>query len=300
MTGGARLMCNISDWHLSKWWHNTAARLSTPVPQKNAGLMDRIPAREMSQDFNLDWMAFRQSLDHQLEIDGPCALILFEIDGLASIEKEFGDAIYSLLLAEIGDRLRASELPGGAVARLIGREFALVVSALHSESGAEAVALRFIQALEKPIGFPGGALRVATCIGVAHAPYDGWDAETIIGSALSALAAARADLVAARAIYGSDWRMCYRDAGAHPEGNAGDHEISVVGAADRLCEPVAERPQSRSWFETQLGRMRRKYLIGSYSLPNPFRVQNSAASIASSDLRGARSLGYASQLRRSG
>jgi predicted signal transduction protein with EAL and GGDEF domain len=140
--------------------------------------------------------------------------MLFEIDGLTRVEEECGHATYSFLLEEIGDRLRSSEPPDGAIVSLTGHTFAMLISSRHPESSADAVALRFIRALEKPVGFSGSALRAATCIGVAHAPHDGRDAKTLLASASLALRAARAALVGETAMYGSAWRVCYRDASA--------------------------------------------------------------------------------------
>jgi GGDEF domain-containing protein len=192
---------------------NAAAPVSVAAKRNSRAGVSRTPMTRISlRDGDFDPAAFRLALNRELDSGRSCALMLFEIDGLSRVEEECGYATYSLLLEEIGDRLRASEPPDGAIARLTGQKFAMLISGKHPESSADAVALRFIRALEKPLGFSGGALRAATCIGVAHAPDDGRDAENLMASASSALSAARAALVDAKAIYGSAWRVCYRQA----------------------------------------------------------------------------------------
>jgi GGDEF domain-containing protein len=104
----------------------------------------------------------------------------------------------------------------------------MLISGMHPESSADAVALRFIRALDKPLIFSGGALRAATSIGVAHAPYDGRDAESLMASASSALNSARTALVEEKALYGSAWRVCYRDASPQMAGCRCDREADYV------------------------------------------------------------------------
>jgi predicted signal transduction protein with EAL and GGDEF domain len=195
--------------------HNAAPTCSVAGKRKRHPVVSGTPmTRISSPDCVSDPAAFRLILNRELDAGRSCALMLFEIEGLTCVAEECGHATYRLLLEEIGDRLRASEPPDGAIARLTGQTFAMLISGRHPESSADAVALRFIRALDKPLGFSGGALRAATCIGVAHAPHDGRDATKLMASASLALSAARAALVGERALYGSAWRVCYRDASA--------------------------------------------------------------------------------------
>lgn len=87
-------------------------------------------------------------------------------------------------------RLIGQEAPPSMAARLSGVEFGVFVPGLSSTSDAARFAQHLNAALNQPFEWRGHKLTLGACCGVAVAPRDGKDAETVIRHARMALGAA--------------------------------------------------------------------------------------------------------------
>jgi len=132
--------------------------------------------------------AFRQRLQRMAQAaeQRPFSLLLLDIDNFEAVNKTAGHAAGDALLVSVGELLRAnsgSEAETELAGRLGGDEFALIV-----EGDGEPVAERIVAELPD-----GGELsaRISGSIGIAQAPRDGSDAESLLRAADIALRVAK-------------------------------------------------------------------------------------------------------------
>ena len=98
----------------------------------------------------------------------PVALIYLDLDHFKQINDSLGHAAGDAVLREFARRLRRCVREGDLVARLGGDEFAVFIEGVGSESAAEAVAAKLVEAMAKPIDLPDGARRVGTSVGIGY------------------------------------------------------------------------------------------------------------------------------------
>ena len=123
------------------------------------------------------------------------ALIVFDLDRFRSLNDTLGHTAGDRLLVQVGDRLRLAvrDLPPTGseplVARLSGDEFAVLLP----EAGDDPVrtARLLVAALAAPLSLDGLQLVLETSAGVAVAPADAADAETLLSRADVAMAHAQ-------------------------------------------------------------------------------------------------------------
>lgn len=98
------------------------------------------------------------------------ALLIIDIDGFKFINDTYGHPVGDSVLRRVADVLKRDLKPGGAVARLAGDEFAVLLPALDQEQAdASAHAVHeHIGKLVVPLAV--GELKIASSIGVAIAP----------------------------------------------------------------------------------------------------------------------------------
>jgi len=116
--------------------------------------------------------AFVAALCERLEAaraeGGRIALFVIDLDRFKHLNDTLGHHAGDLLLAEMGERLRAGLLPGESAARLGGDEFALIARA--DDVGARA--RRLLSRLSQPMTIYGRAVSPAASVGVAVYPDD--------------------------------------------------------------------------------------------------------------------------------
>jgi len=129
---------------------------------------------------------------HNLRRSGiPFALLFLDLDGFKEINDTFGHYTGDILLANVGQRLRAQLRATDTIARLGGDEFGIVVAG-HSEApAAEAFAVQLLKALEPPFEIEEHKLSVGASIGIVHAPRHGSDPTTLMRRADVAMYAAK-------------------------------------------------------------------------------------------------------------
>ncbi len=120
------------------------------------------------------------------------AVLCLDLDQFKAVNDTLGHPVGDALLKEVAARLSAIVRPGVTIARLGGDEFALV-QPLAQPHEAEALARRVIETVAQPYALDGNSVVVGTSIGVALAPLDGDDPDTLLKNADLALYRAKTD-----------------------------------------------------------------------------------------------------------
>ncbi len=147
--------------------------------------------------------AFRERFEARLRaLDGGSqwlAIHWIDLDRFKEINDSFGHLAGNALLVCIAGRLDEAFGSAGIVARLGGDEFAVVCEIEHREA-ANSIGHRIIELVERPVDHDGRLLRVGASLGIAIAPADGADADTLLKNA---------DLALYRAKDTGRGRMCF-------------------------------------------------------------------------------------------
>ncbi len=123
----------------------------------------------------------------QLERGGsPFAVLFLDIDRFKPVNDSLGHAVGDRLLKAAGERLRAATRAGDTVARVGGDEFVLLLAGLSKEN-VGAAAQKILEAFAEPYSVDTHPIYVTTSIGIAMAPGDGEDSQTLLKNADSAL-----------------------------------------------------------------------------------------------------------------
>jgi len=166
------------------------------------------------------------------------ALLYLDLDHFKWINDNLGHAAGDKLLKEASQRLKESIRESDTVARIGGDEFAIVLTDVDEEKGAEAVARKILVKMQEPMFLKDNEVYVGVSIGVAMYPEHGDESKTLVHNA---------DL----AMYQSkrrgrnDFRVYSPDIydGSHAEGDAAratpQDPIILRG---RAVEPTREPP----------------------------------------------------------
>ncbi len=115
------------------------------------------------------------------------AVMFLDLDRFKTINDTLGHAIGDQLLQQVAQCLVRCLKQGDTIARWGGDEFTLILPQIQSAHDATEIAKRIIKALETPFDCNGQEIHVTTSIGIALAPYDGEDAETLLKNADTAM-----------------------------------------------------------------------------------------------------------------
>jgi diguanylate cyclase (GGDEF)-like protein len=134
---------------------------------------------------------FRERVSHALERtwrDGESfAILLIDLDRFKEINDTCGHPAGDAVLKEAARRFSLCIREPDTVARLGGDEFAILQSRIRKAEDAELLAQRIIRTLRAPFELEGEEVFLATSIGIAIAPGDGTDYETLTKRADKAL-----------------------------------------------------------------------------------------------------------------
>lgn len=119
------------------------------------------------------------------------ALMCFDLDCFKNVNDSMGHEIGDAVLREAAARVRTSIRETDMVARLGGDEFALIAGDIRSIEDATSIAERIIGAFSAPFEIMDRTLPVSVSIGVAIAPSDGVDPESLMRNADSAMYATK-------------------------------------------------------------------------------------------------------------
>ncbi|KQN93203.1 hypothetical protein ASE95_07710 [Sphingomonas sp. Leaf231] len=132
--------------------------------------------------------AFREQFEERLTGPGIGRLALYwlDLDRFKEVNDTFGHMAGNALLAAVATRLRERFGEDSVVARLGGDEFA-IVCAVADEDEAVATGVAILSLVRAPVPYDGHSLRTSVSIGVAVAPRDGREADTLLKNADLAL-----------------------------------------------------------------------------------------------------------------
>ncbi len=112
------------------------------------------------------------------------ALLFLDLDDFKQVNDSLGHAVGDQLLIEIAERLRDVARASDTVSRLGGDEFVMVMEGFRHPLDAEGLARKIVDILDCPVEVEVGSnvhwLHVTASVGVALAPADGDDAETLM------------------------------------------------------------------------------------------------------------------------
>jgi len=134
---------------------------------------------------------FRNRLEHVVNnlstARSSLGLILVNLDRFKSINDTLGHDSADKLLKVFAERLQQCVRASDTVARLGGNEFAIILSRIKDSSVTTHVAEKVLTSIQQPVTWNENELRITASIGIAIAPENGLDAETIIKNADMAL-----------------------------------------------------------------------------------------------------------------
>ncbi len=115
------------------------------------------------------------------------AVLFIDLDHFKNVNDTLGHTAGDELLLEMSQRLRDCVREEDTVARLGGDEFTIILSDLRYPEDAVHVAQKILDAVEVPMDIGGINIELSTSIGIALYPVDGYDVETLLRNADSAM-----------------------------------------------------------------------------------------------------------------
>jgi diguanylate cyclase (GGDEF)-like protein len=144
-------------------------------------------------------MLMRRTLDEMLRKAGDSAgggaLFLIDLDRFKNVNDSLGHPIGDILLKQVAQRLTSVIGREGQVGRLGGDEFEAVLPGRDYEADLDplaGLANRVIQQVSMPYMIDGHDISIGASVGIATAPREGGEAETLIRNADLALYSAKA------------------------------------------------------------------------------------------------------------
>ncbi len=122
----------------------------------------------------------------------PLALLLIDLDGFKEVNDSLGHHAGDLLLCTLAQRMRGAVRESDVVARIGGDEFAVLLEGMAEGEPLQRVVEALLLTIAAPVDCEGSAASVSASIGVALAPRDGVDPESLQRCADRAMYAAKA------------------------------------------------------------------------------------------------------------
>ncbi len=121
------------------------------------------------------------------------AVLCLDLDRFKAVNDLFGHPAGDALLRQVADRLRQCTRDTDFVVRLGGDEFAVLQCGAPQPASSARLARRIIATLAEPFDLDGQRANIGSSVGIAIAPFDGADPETLLKNADLALYRAKAD-----------------------------------------------------------------------------------------------------------
>ncbi|MGP9821006.1 putative bifunctional diguanylate cyclase/phosphodiesterase [Salinarimonas sp. NSM] len=142
-------------------------------------------------------LLFAQRLEQELARVGRTgeglAVMFLDLDRFKEVNDSFGHQAGDELIKAVARRLMTHLRGTDVLARFGGDEFAIIQPGLKSADGAEALARRILEAIAEPFEIEHNAVTIGVSIGIALAPEDALDRETLMRLADTALYQAKND-----------------------------------------------------------------------------------------------------------
>jgi diguanylate cyclase (GGDEF)-like protein len=120
------------------------------------------------------------------------AVLCLDLDYFKAVNDTLGHPVGDVVLMAVADRLRDAVRQADVVARLGGDEFAVIQVGAQLPEGAGQLANRLIEEMAKPFDVEGQQLMIGVSIGIAIAPIDSLDPDSLLRKADLALYRAKA------------------------------------------------------------------------------------------------------------
>jgi diguanylate cyclase (GGDEF)-like protein/PAS domain S-box-containing protein len=134
-----------------------------------------------------------EALSRMNRRDEAFAVLLLDLDHFKHVNDTQGHPVGDALLQEVANRLAMMMRDIDTVARLGGDEFAIILSSIDQPQKAGLLADRISKEISQPYQLSSGEVRIGVSIGIAYAPLDGNDSDTLIRHADLALYRAKND-----------------------------------------------------------------------------------------------------------
>lgn len=108
------------------------------------------------------------------------AVLYLDLDHFKEVNDTYGHAVGDLLLKAVTARLKNCLRKDDMVARLGGDEFAIIQMGIESREQTSRLAQRIVAALNKPFQIEGHGIHIGVSIGIALAPDDSHNADTLL------------------------------------------------------------------------------------------------------------------------
>ena len=138
-----------------------------------------------------DRVLFNQQLVRSISMaaaqDTMLGVAFLDLDRFKNINDTLGHEAGDCLLQQVAKRLKGCLRGYDVVARWGGDEFTLLLSNLRSAEDVSSIAERLLRRLSAPFQIQGEELFVTASLGIALAPYDGEDGQTLLRNADAAM-----------------------------------------------------------------------------------------------------------------
>ncbi len=121
----------------------------------------------------------------------PIGVLYIDLDGFKAVNDAFGHANGDRALSRAARSMREALRRGDVVGRVGGDEFLAVIDVVADESEIAEAAERFVKLLQISVEFDGAVREIGASVGIAVAPHDGDDAQTLLACADAAMYAAK-------------------------------------------------------------------------------------------------------------
>jgi diguanylate cyclase (GGDEF)-like protein len=142
-------------------------------------------------------LLLRERLEEALARLGPrgemLAVLGLDLDRFKAVNDTLGHPVGDVLLKAVAARIRGCLSEQDTIGRLGGDEFAIIQVGAKQPHGARLLAQRLVEAMPEPFSVEGNTLNVGVSIGIALAPSDGLDVDTLLKRADLALYRAKAE-----------------------------------------------------------------------------------------------------------
>ena len=139
---------------------------------------------------------------------GQAAVLFLDLDGFKQVNDSLGHAAGDKLLQSVAKRLLGCVRAPDTVSRHGGDEFAVLLQDVHRPEDAAATARRVLTALGEVHSVDGHQLHVTASIGMSVYPDDGFDAETLIRNADTAMYQAKKNGCQSCQFYSQELKVC--------------------------------------------------------------------------------------------
>jgi diguanylate cyclase (GGDEF)-like protein len=139
--------------------------------------LTNLPNRNMAQEH------FTISYDNVQKANRPLSIIFIDLDNLKPINDSLGHQAGDQILKEVARRLVQIAGDENKVCRYGGDEFILILQNIHTEEDASAISLAILHMISQPFTIKGIEISCTCSIGIAMAPRDGIELDTLIKKA---------------------------------------------------------------------------------------------------------------------